>query len=110
MKHSPCTERANKRRAAIYRKAARGVEQNVGSGAIYGYACNAIEAVQGKVSGEIFAPWREDSDASKSFKAVFSPGHENRFGFFGEMNSDGSRDCRVVALCFMAAMVEAGDA
>jgi hypothetical protein len=99
VKISQSTETA--KRAAIYREAARLIENDK-----MDYSCCAIAEAQG-----IFDEWNR----SKAESALVD-GYADVMGSFKEAGgfccgwTDDGRDERVVALCFMAAMVEAGDA
>ena len=95
---SRSTEEA-KKRAAIYRKAARRIER-----AAHGmFSCSTLNTITG------------DGEAARRYAELFRPedyngecwGHAwaNGWDQWRERNA-----CRIVALCFMAAMVEAGDA
>lgn len=104
MKSASSTEKRY-RRASVYRRAAKRMEemdlsQPNGHLFKYGYACNAIQSVQGR---DVLAA---DTPATKAFKETFSPGWANEFGFFGRMERQQNRDRRIIALCFMAAMTE----
>jgi len=105
------------KRAAIYRKAAMLGENGAGDG-----SCAWIGwAKRGMTSGMINdAGWMEDRDV-KGYQTLFLPVFAFHSGYWGENWSDVEypckrdvceevRPCRVLALCFMAAMVEAGDA
>ena len=94
--------------AAIYREAARRMEADeyCKRGHVYGYACNAIADIDGVKPGHL----RRVTANEIAFKTVFNPGRpETRHGFFGVMEKMANRNRRVLALCFMAALVEAGD-
>jgi hypothetical protein len=98
----PSTDK--RKRAAIYRSAAKAFEENKpGWGGCMGidYACEALD-----VAGA-------DSEELCLMKAVFAPRRDSIawLELRGLSESDSAqRDFRILALCFMAAMVEAGDA
>jgi hypothetical protein len=98
------------KRARIYKKAIELMEGMGARGHINsreGYACNAIEAAQGHLFN------RSMSSAARVFYDVFKPEYIPRDeafnGFFGVMCPRATHE-RIVALGFMLAMVEAGDA
>ena len=79
--------------AAVYREAARQIEEGIQI-----WTCNALECL-----GASPIP----------YAALFKPEDEHFDGSWGTRWSDSyeeRQDCRILALCFMAAMVEAGDA
>ena len=93
--------------AKVYLRAARIVERGNMTNAAHGYACNAIEVAQKRDPYDFC----DMSPATLAFREVFDPGVRGSMtGFFGPMELAINRDRRVLALCFMAAMVEAGDA
>lgn len=82
-------------KASIYRRAARLVEDEIAD-----YACEAI----GQVLCLISFAYIEDHPALQ----MFTPPRLSTGGGFWHGRT--GRDARVLALCFMAAMVETGDA
>jgi hypothetical protein len=95
--------------AQIYAKAIdlmEGMERGYDNHTI-GFACNAIETAQGR------SFLAEPSRAAQAFRDLFQPEPapflEHHEGFFGLMSSRATHE-RIVALGFMLAMVEAGDA
>ena len=99
-----CTDRA--KRAAVYREAAYRVEFG-----FHSFSCWAIEDVlvvplHGEETKE-----KDKHPLVRSYEKTFRPeacGWTHNWGVY--WNGDERRDCRILALCFMAAMVEAGDA
>jgi hypothetical protein len=96
-------------RAAIYRAAARQMEKNfdrdLHNGAYWYGACDNIAHV---VTGSAV---RSDCAEALAFERVFRP--KSVYAYWGDewgCNHDERRNIRILALCFMAAMVEAGDA
>jgi hypothetical protein len=107
------TEKATKK-AELYRKAAKLIE----AGAVHskhperdagpanyvnvvGFSCCAVAEAQG-----IFPSWNYHEKSSRlveRYRDIFD-------GDFGGKYDPESKDHRIVALCMMAAMVEAGDA
>ena len=101
-KVSPSTDTANKEDAAIYRAAAELVadpRQNWAS-------CYAVNFAARGMRGEFDAP----HPASERYSKLFSPRKVNDPDVAWGAEWDDIHGCRVLALCFMAAMVEAGDA
>lgn len=97
--------------ADIYAKAIElmeGMEATGYDNCSIGFACNAIETAQGHDFH-----YCERSDAQQAFRNSFRPDilpiNEAHEGFFGLMRSNATHE-RIVALGFMLAMVEAGDA
>ena len=99
-------------RAAIYRKAAQMLESRAKSvwpnGVYVDYACEAIETAIGY--------WHRDGgcDLCATMRDVYK-GNNHSVAWLAGISSedydvDEDRNGRVLALCFMAAMVEAGDA
>lgn len=104
------------RRTTVYRKAIEIMEQNERSGYVHwreNYACNAIDTAQGWGLEPAIGYKDERSAAAQAFYDLFTPDciplnvHQN--GFFGPMCPRGTHE-RIIALGFMLAMVEAGDA
>lgn len=96
--------------ARIYREAARLLERRGAS--IWNkdqitYACEAIDTVQGVNS-------HATCEACQAMRAVFADDLERQVWLAGISSDDGDEEKdiegRVLALCFMAAMVETGDA
>lgn len=83
------------KRVAIYREAARRCETE----ATWGACIYIFFAGHGDTE---IGPWHEDPEV-EIFRAMFKP--EDAGSLWWEDN-----DPRILALCFMAAMVEAGDA
>jgi hypothetical protein len=94
-------------RAKVYRNAARFLERGTHRYVVAGYSCLAIaKAVKGKAyTGHPSRDGFRYADLSEVKGYIDAYGAEN----VEVWNFDG-RDHRVIALCFMAAMVEAGDA
>lgn len=90
--------------APLYRKAARLLEKHPGKWA----ACGAIRVVIGEARVRVEAP---NEPEVRAFSAFFAPDPKFPNGFwFGDCEAGKANDERIMALCFMAAMVEAGDA
>ena len=89
-----CTDRAAARRAKRYLRAAESLETRDACG-----CCAALYNSGGKQEME-------------PFKAVYEPGYFSDPYWMGlcKCHTDENIPFRVLALCFMAAMVEAGDA
>ena len=97
-----------KQRARVYREAARIVaefeDRDSGAG-----SCSAIADAMFPESDTLSAWERSKESANISiYQGLFSPSDFSE-GYWGEF-WDAPRACRCIALCFMAAMVEAGDA
>lgn len=100
----------NKQRAELYRKAAELVENPPQYSCQW--ACNAIEhAVYGRLYRDTEGRVVYGDDAIL-FHRFFEPDDfvDDLQGFFGDARDAGAKEDRLTALCFMAAMVEAGDA
>lgn len=100
-KISSCTDRAEK--AKVYREAARIVDQGLYPELVGGWSCLAVARA---TDPEYTGRFESRSDRYKTVNAyvkVFPQIH----GVSSEPNAIA---IRVLALCFMAAMVEAGDA
>jgi hypothetical protein len=93
---------AASRRPAIYRRAAECLF-DIKQDAIRG-CCFAIAQADG--SGDY------TSQNQKSFHDLFEPDDHGDGYYFEQISTDQPvrRECRLLALCLMAAMVEAGDA
>ena len=95
-KSAPSTDR---RAAKVYRDAAVYIEKNGHVG------CYALQQVTDGLtyggSPKLFAPYE------RFFKPRIQPFDG---GWYGNLPEDEASNCRVLALCFLAAMVEAGDA
>lgn len=92
------------RSAAIYRKAAKLLEDE--------RECFACCAISVAVHGKTYA-LQECAGARALFVSKFRPHtYDGNGPFFGYYTDDPvqANDARILALCFMAAMVEAGDA
>lgn len=94
--------------AAIYRKAARIVERLLYPEEVGGYSCLAIaKVVSKKYTGRpsLDGFYYRELPAVKAYEDVFL----YQYSSFGLQTKE-TQCARVLALCFMAAMVEAGDA
>lgn len=97
------TDRA--KRAAMYREAANIVECGIDA-----HSCHAIYRATGLGVPDEWEKRLPCSDADE-YDELFRPDDPGAWGeSWGICWGDERHDCRVVALCFMAAMVEAGDA
>lgn len=92
--------------AKIYREAARLSEKH-GMGESSSFCCNAIFiTAEGADDGDLNWCRRDSHPLVVAFHRVYRPdGEDEGDPYFGDDFA-----ARVVALCFMAAMVEAGDA
>ena len=92
------------KRAEIYRKAAKLIEDEVyhtGRESEVRFSCCAVAEAEG-----IFSVWnsgRIRSRLADTYRELF-PGN------FGDEYNEENQNHRILALCLMAAMVEAGDA
>lgn len=94
------------KRAAVYRKAAQLGELGERDG-----SCVWVAVAEG-----LDSPYA--SELSAKYSKVFNPGSDFALYWGNEWADqpwscgpvEAARDCRVLALCFMAALVEAGDA
>jgi hypothetical protein len=96
---APSTDRTA---AKIYREAARILEQT--PGAVCG-CCWAIKMAIHNITPKAESGY--DSPLHERAEKLFDWYGENRFGFY-EIKAN--RNARILAMCFIAAMVEAGDA
>ena len=89
-----------KKDAAVYRKAARRIERGENL-----TACFAIEAVTNIAYTQ--------EPLCDRMRSIFAPDSEKLYWLGGIVDGNhdhGDKQGRILALCFMAAMVEAGDA
>ena len=99
------------RAAAIYREAARILAQGESDDTIPG-ACTAIaKALHPRLSRSEAWSRAQHSDAVHGFESLFCPFHiaDGEYkGYWGREWGDNAeqRQCRVLALCFAAAVVE----
>ena len=102
--------------AALYRKAAhlieggawQPVEDDIDEWPTQKFSCWAITAAMGRKKYQ-FGPEDRTPKEVKDYQYIFKPEEGN--WCWGDLWEEHERDdCRVLALCFMAAMVEAGDA
>lgn len=100
----------NRKRAAIYREAARLLERkakSIWNGGAIEYACEAIDSALGISSAGHCA----HCYAMKEVFAAHCPGDAWLSKISSETaDTEEDRPGRILALCFMAAVVEAGDA
>ena len=85
--------------AAVCRDAAKAVEDMKA-----GFCCCALGLPGDKIRDDfaaIFSPEPSDEQEQDNLSV---------YGWYGRPNTEENRNARVVALCMMAAMVEAGDA
>ena len=103
-----CTERTKKRkRAAAYRSAARMIEMDSVAG---GWSCWALELALGvPLHGSASHPTAIHPDVI-AYEDMYRPDSKSLYPHRWGEAFDDPYNCRVLALCFMAAMVEAGDA
>lgn len=102
MSHARSTEGA-----AIYRKAAKMMEEEVAycDGRPVRFACYALELA------EFGHAIPSHSTYCHPMKAVFAPeSMDGAWLYDASCSQEANTDLRILALCFMAAMVEAGDA
>jgi hypothetical protein len=106
------TDRTKAKDAATYRAAAKLLEDDAPGG--YGgfgsqYSCDRLGQAAGWFchgnQPEHLARFKA---LAARYEAAFKPDEPISMGWW-TLGKDG-RDCRILALCFMAAMVEAGDA
>jgi hypothetical protein len=115
MNNRSCTDTTKVKKAAIYRQAARLLEQkachspdryNRNGTVRVKFTCCAIAEAEG-----IFPKWNYGEKESKLVEHYTDTfGLEGGGNWFGSDWDDRVQDHRILALCFMAAMVEAGDA
>lgn len=103
---SPSTPHCSSKAGEIYKFAARNVELQKES-----FACIAV-GTAATCFGRLY-----DGEERQIFEELFSPESTDERdlrplanGWYGPWHDDEARNARVLALCFMAAMVEAGDA
>lgn len=95
--------------ADLYREAARQVadipyDHDSGERRQHQACCTALRRVAGD-------DWDQASDLIGRFEKVFMPeGRDSCSCWYGAPENPNNQGPRVLALCFMAAMVEAGDA
>lgn len=99
-----------KKRTAIYRSAARALERGSRyNGSPVSYACHALELAE---YGHPLHP-TEHSSLCAPMKEIFAPDSTASAWlspYVGGVDFSSAECVRILALCFMAAMVEAGDA